>query len=358
MKQVLISLSLLFLQIGMNAQSLIDEELQRIVAGALAEEISHCPEVRYAGVVVQQVSTGNVVADISLNYRDGEFKRNPLGNAQFVPNGLGRSVLYLCVAMMSEFNPYKIVFDTFDGAYVDADGDTIKDHNYHRGGYGLLQVKRGFAVNSDVCLLRCAEKVFKKNMKTFAKALNKSGILFGGRVSEDLDKRWNSREILGSSPMSLLQMACWCNAVAGGKLLIRMNENDSTIPYDSISSSKEALDSLRSAMRECVTNGLARKLNSEYFSVAGITNVSPKGVDGFKGQFAACYLPYEESEPKYTIACYIWRADRGYCNPSIVLRKIIDWIAFNRLNTHPYFSGFSDSQVIKHSIGWVHPGAR
>lgn len=357
MKKVLLSLSFLFLQMGIQAHSLADKEMERIVSGALAEEISHCPEVRYAGVVVQEVSTGTVVADVSLTYRDGEFLRNPHGNAQYVPNGLGRSVLYLCLAMIPDFDPYQVI-DTGDGTYVDADGYTIQDHNHRRGGYQWLDAKRGFAVNSDICLLRAAEKVFKKNMKTFAQKINRTGILYGARASETPDQKWFSRDVLGmTSPISLLQMVCWLNAVAGGKFLIRMDEEDSTIPYDSISSS-EALDSLRSAMRECVTDGLGHKMNSEYVSVAGITNNSPKSVDGYKGQFAACFLPYGETKPKYTIGVYIYRKwDKGYSNPSSVARKVIDWIAFNRLDKHPYLSS-TDNQSIKHRDGWQHPAAR
>lgn len=354
MKQIIITITLLILSIGIYAQSLTDKELERIASGALAEEISHCPEngIRYAGVVVMEVARGNVKANVSIFYKNGEFIKNSYGNTKSVPTGLGRSVLYL--AMMPEAN---MVVDTKDGLYVDSDGYTIEDHNHKRGGYGVIDLKRGFAVNSDICLLRCAEQVFKKNMKTFAKAINKTGVSFGAKVSEDFDQRWSSRDILGyTSPFSLLQMACWLNAVAGGKFVIRMDEKDSTIPYDSIFSSQEAIDSLRSAMKECVTDGLGRKMNSEYVSVAGLTNNSPKSVDGYKGQFAACFLPYEE--PKYTVTCYIWRKwDKGYANPSNVVRKVIDWIAFNRLDKHPYLSS-SDSQSIKHRDGWLHPAAR
>lgn len=356
MKQMLI-LSLLFLQMGIRAQSLADKELERIVSGALAEEISHCPEnsIRYAGAVVMENTTGNVVANVSLFYRNAEFIKAPIGNTYYVPSGLGRSVLYL--AMMPKADPYMVV-DVKDGLYVDSDGYSIEDHNHKRGGYQLIDMKRAFSVNSDIGILKCAEKVFGKDMKKYARAINKNGIFFGAKASEDSNLIWNSRDILGyTSPMTLLQMVAWCNGVAGGKFLIRTDAGDSTIPYDSISSS-EALDSLRSAMRECVTDGLGRKMNSEYVSVAGITNNSPRSVDGYKGQFAACFLPYGESKPKYTIGVYIYRKwDKGYSNPSSVARKVIDWIAFNRLDKHPYLSS-TDNQSIKHRDGWQHPASR
>lgn len=354
MKQIIITITLLILSTDIHAQSLADKEIERIASGALAEELSHCPEdaIRYAGVVVMEVATGNVKANVSLFFKNSEFIKNPNGNTVSVPTGLGRSVLYL--TMMPEVNPYMVV-DTKDGLYVDTNGYVIEDHNQKRGGFGLINIKRAFSVNSDIGILKCAEKVFEKDMKKYAQAINKTGAFFGAKASEDSDQIWNSRDILGyTSSLTLLQMACWCNAVAGGKLLIRMDEKDSVTPYDSIFNKDGGLDSLRSAMRECVTHGLARKLDSEFVSVAGVTNVSKKGVDGYKGQFAACFLPYEE--PKYTVAVYILRKWVGYANPSNVARKMIDWIAFNRLK-HPYLSS-TYSQSFKHSVDWQHPAAR
>ena len=287
-----------------NAQSLVDKELERIVSGELAEEISHCPEdaIRYAGVVVQEIETGNIVANVSLFYKNGEFIRNPHGNTQYVPSGLGRSVLYL--SMMPDTDPY-LVLDVGDGLYIDSSGCAIEDHNHESGGYLLIDLKRAYARNSDIGLLKAAEKVWGKDMKKLSEAIKGTGINMGGRALTGYETSWQSHDILGhSSLMSLQQQVCWCNAVAGGKFFIKKDIQDAVLPYDSISN-KEGLDSLRSTMRECVTDGLGRRMNSEFVSVAAMTNVSQKDADGYKGQFVAAFFPYEE--PKYTIGVYIWR---------------------------------------------------
>ncbi len=160
MKKLLI-IALLLIGMGAKAQSLADKELERIVSGELAEEISTLSEeeLRYAGVVVMEVATGNVVANVSLFYKDGNFIRNPHGNTQYVPSGLGRSVLYL--AMMPDTDPY-MVQDVGDGLYIDSSGCTIEDHNHKRGGYLLIDLKRAFALNSDIGILKAAEKVWDK----------------------------------------------------------------------------------------------------------------------------------------------------------------------------------------------------
>ena len=350
MKQVLFVFSLLFLFIGTKAQSLADKELERIASGALAEEISHCPEdaIRYAGVVVMEVATGNVVANVSLFYRNGEFIKDPNGNIQHVPSGLGRSVLYL--AMMPEINPY-MVQDVGDGLYVDASGFSIEDHNHKRGGYGLIDVKRAYARNSDIGILKTAETFWGKDMKRFTETIKKTGITMGGKVTTGYEAaEWHSPDVLGHMTlMSLLQQVCWCNAIAGGKFVIRTDKNDSSIPYDIITN-QDGLDSLRSAMRECVTDGLGRRMDSDYVSVAATTNASPKDTDGYKGQFAAAFFPFEK--PEYTVGVYISRKwEDGVADPADVARRITDWMAFNRLSKPPFLS-------FEHRDDRLHPAAR
>lgn len=353
MKQSIVYALMLF-GMGTNAQSLIDKDIQRIASGALAEEISHCPEeaVRYAGVVIMEVATGNVVANVSLFYKDGEFVKNPIGNTVSVPTGLGRSALYL--AMMPEADPYMLLVDTKDGLYVDSDGYSIVDHNHRYGGYGVLDMKRAFDYNSDIGLLKCAEIIFEKDMHKFAEAINKTGIFFGAKATAGYDATWHSRDILGfTSPMSLLQQVCWINAVAGGKFVIRLEEKDSDIPYDEVLN-HEGLDSLRSAMKECVTEGLGIRMRSENISVAAITNASPKDVTGYKGLFAAGFFPYEA--PEFSFAVYIQKDwEKGYANSSNVARKIIDWMVYNKLKNPPVLS---EEDIWGHREGYIHPAAR
>lgn len=354
MKQVLL-LSFLFLSVGVNAQSLIDKDIERIASGALAEGISYCPEENflYAGVVVMEVATGNVVTNLSLFYKDGEFIKNPLGNAQPVPSGLGRSALYL--AMISQADPHMII-DTGDGIYIDAKGATIKDHNYKRGGFGMMDLRHSYIRNSDIGMLKSAEVVFGKDIKKISEAIMGTGINLGGRVATAYGENWQSQNVLGySTSMSLLQQVCWINAVAGGKLIVRTDEKDATTPYACIMNT-EALDSLRSAMRETVTDGMGRIMNSDYVSVAGITNISQEDADGYKGQFAAAFWPYEK--PEYSIGVYILRkGNKGYANPSYAVKNIIEWMTFNKLSSQQQ-SISSDESAIKHGEGWMHPAAR
>lgn len=331
---LILNFSFLFLCTGMFAQTLIDAELQRIANGALVEQLSHCPEgeIRYAAVAVQEVATGNVIVNASLLYKSGEFVTGPNSTFSF-PSPLGRAVLYL--SMMPEANPYMVV-NTHNGIYQDAEGITITDHNAHRGGYGEIDLLRSFTHNSDVGCLLCAEHVFKKDMKKYACQINRSAILFGGRTAENYENQWDSRSMLGyNSPYNLLQVCCWINAVAGGRMVIRLNSGDPTEEYDKILN-QEGLLCLRSAMREHIIHGLGRPMNNSEVPVAGMTNLSPKNVEGFRTQFAGGFFPYQEDlndiRPQYSIAVVIQRRwQNGHTSAAAVARKIIDFIYIRSL---------------------------
>ncbi len=315
--------------IGLNAQSLTDRELEKVSSGVMAGEIGCCLEyTRYAGIVIMEVATGKVVTNVSLYYHDGEFLKNPQGNTQCVPSGLGRSVLYL--ALMPE-TPPSMVQDVGDGLYVDSSGCVIEDYNHSHGGYGLIDLKSAYTHNSDVALLKTAEAIWGKDIERYREAINKAGIHMRGKVDFGFGAEWRSCDILGyTTYMSLLDQVCWINAVASKQ------------------SVTGGIDSLRSSMRACVTEGMGHKMNSEFVSVAAMTN-RHVDAEGYKGHFAAAYFPYEK--PEYTIGVYIW--SKGNAHPSNVARSLIDWMACNRLSPHP-----SVSDGIKHGVGWIHPAAR
>lgn len=334
-------LTLTFLPFEGGAQSLIDTCLQRYALGVLAEQIGQLTDVKYAGLVVQESSTGNVIANVSLLLRQGEFVKGPSNSTPF-PTPLGRAVLYMCI------NNPNIVVDGTGGVYKDSEGQVIKDHNAAHGGYGELDLLHGFIYNSDVCSLKASERVFDKDAKKLAVEINRTGILFGARASEKYG-RWSSYDILGfsNSSMSLIQSAAWLTAVAGGRLVIRLTASDSGEPYDTIFNQRGRL-SLLAAMRLHVTEGLGRSLNSDEVSVAGLTNVSPPTAEGYRSYFAAAIVPYCE-KPIYTICIQIL-SRKGSARPATAVKKICEY-----LHSRDFINSF---KVQEPPPKRLHPAAR
>ena len=337
MKQIL-ALAFILIGFGVKAQTLIVSNVQKNARKALVEGIKDFgDDVNQAGVVIMEVNTGNIIANVSIGQFRGKVKDIPDGNNEPIPTGIGRAILYL--SMMDYLKPSFIV-ETGEGLYVDSiSGCTITDMSYDHGGYGALTLKRACDL-SDIGIMKATEIAFKKNMGCYGAALRKTGIFFENYDDEvgyyhkaDSWKYWSSCDIIGyKSPFSLIQQTAWVNMVANrGKLLLRLDRADSAAPICEVNN-RTGLDSLASAMVETVENGTGSKMRSKYMRVAGIVNVSPPDGINCRGCFAAAFFPYEK--PQYTIGLFINKYDKpaGRIIPANIAGIIIDYMAKNHLH--------------------------
>lgn len=134
--------------------------------------------------------------------------------------------------------------DTEEGIAI-INGDTIKDHNWHRGGYGKITLKQGLACNSSIAV---------------AKATQMAGV-------ETVDSLVTPLEML--------------------KLFNSIIKNDS----------------LKSALRYYITDGLGKQASSDKVEVAGFSGRSTISVDNSeKPEYAVEFIGYfPANEPKYSI---------------------------------------------------------
>lgn len=328
----LVTLVFVLLGLGVNAQTLVDPKLEQYARQALVDGIKdYGDDVNQAGVVIMEVNTGNVVANVSLGQFRGKVKDIPDGNSDAVPPGISRAVLYL--SMIDILGP-NFVVETGNGLYIDSiSGCSITDISYKHGGFGTLTLKKAFDL-SDVGIIKAAEIAFNRNMGKYGTALKKTGIFFESYDEKDSiqDEEswdyWPSCEIIGyrRSPFSLYQQTAWINMVANqGKLVMRFNESDPTAPICEVKN-KAGIDSLGSAMFETVEYGTGIKMKSKYIRVAGLVNVSPADAINCRGCFAAAFFPYDN--PKYTIGLFVNKHDRpaGRNLASKIAGRIIDYM--------------------------------
>ena len=129
--------------------------------------------------------------------------------------------------------------DTEEGIAI-INGDTIKDHNWHRGGYGKITLKQGLACESKIAV---------------AKALQMAGV-------ETVDSLVTPLEML--------------------KLFNGIIKNDS----------------LKSAFRYSITDGLGKPASSDKVEVAGFSGRRIISEEEYAVEFIG-YFPADE--PKYSI---------------------------------------------------------
>ena len=344
----LVTLVFVLLGLGVNAQTLVDPKLEQYARQALVDGIKdYGDDVNQAGVVIMEVNTGNVVANVSLGQFRGKVKDIPDGNSEAVPPGISRAVLYL--SMIDILGP-NFVVETGNGLYIDSiSGCSITDISYKHGGFGTLTLKKAFDL-SDVGIYKAVETAFKRNIGQYGAAMRKTGIFFENYDDEtdtyqDTDSwgYWSPCDIIGyRSPFSLYQQTAWVNMVANqGKLLMRFNENDSTTPICEVKN-KAGLDSLASAMFEAVEYGTGIKMKSSYIRIAGIVNVSPPDVINCRGCFAAAFFPYDN--PRYTIGVFVNKHDRpaGRNIASKIAGNIIEYMKKQYLHLRHVDEVFSD----------------
>lgn len=336
MRQIFV-LAFILLGLEMKAQSYLNRELEQYSRQELLKGIRiFGDDVNQAGIVIMEVNSGNVVANISIGQYHGVVKDIPEGNNESIPAGINRAVLYLSI--IDKLGPDFIV-ETGNGLYVDSiSGCTITDMSYDHGGYGALTLKKAFDL-SDVGIIKAVEYAFNRDMGQYSSALRKTGIVFEDYDGENSSyqetgswRYWSPCDIIGyRSPFSLFQQTAWVNMVAnGGKLLCRLNKKDSTTPICEVKN-KAGFDSLASAMFETVEHGTGQEMRSNYVYVAGLTNVSPADGLDCRGCFAAAFFPYEN--PQYTIGVFVNKHDlpAGRNIPSGIAGKIIDYMVENFL---------------------------
>ena len=209
-------------------QSTIDTTLQTKVDSILQNKMSE----------INAISGQAIIMDIQAN----EIKAM-VGNGKKQLSSLMRAV-----SIHKALETSKVVLsdsvDTGNGVII-LNGDTIFDHNWHRGGYGKITLKKGMACESDIAIRL---------------ALDATGV-------EAVDSLVTPLEML--------------------KLFNGIIKNDS----------------LKSAFRYCVTDGLGRPASSDKVEVAGLSGryvVSKTNPE--KPEYAVEFIGYfPADEPKYSI---------------------------------------------------------
>ena len=232
-------------------QSTIDTTLQTKVDSILQNKMSE----------INAISGQAIVMDI-----EGNIKAI-VGNGKKQPSSLMRPIS-LHKALETGKVHLSDTVDTEEGVAI-INGDTIKDHNWLRGGYGKITLKQGLACNSSIAV---------------AKATQMAGV-----------------EVVDSlvTPLEMLKL------------------------FNSIIKN----DSLKSALRYYITDGLGQQASSEKVEVAGF---SGRRTISEKPEYAVEFIGYfPADEPKYSIIVSMNKIGlpaSGGLMAGSVFREIVDYI--------------------------------
>ena len=244
--------------------STIDSTLQAEVTSIMENKLEEFG-AQSGQAIVMEVQTGQIKASY--------------GKALDTPY---RSELVCLASLFAALETGKVhlddTVDSENGVCITGN-DTLFDHNWRRGGYGRITVREAFAYNSVVGNYKMAAKAFGGNMEEYFSKLREAYSMTGDTTS--LVVFANHGEWATVSPMQTLTLVNGIAANTGN-------------------------DSLKSALRYTVTNGLGMKANTDKTEIAGISGTTRQEDGTYWAEFCG-YFPF--NSPKYSIIVAIHKRE-------------------------------------------------
>ena len=315
--------------------STIDSILQVNATSTLEEKLSEI-NAQSGQVIVMEVQTGQIKALVGLTKKDSTNYQPCENFSIWQSTGLMHPISLLAALETGKVKLSDKV-DTGNGIYQ-VQGRELKDHNWHRGGYGELTVQEGLAASSNIAIYKTMEKAFGDNPQTFFDLL--ANMSYGkpdsinGIVSlqpykiTEKNITWNC--IGYEQLISPIQVLTFYNAIANnGKMIQPQLYKDSVVVINPQIASRASIDSLKLALAFNITDGLGHPAKSDKVLVAGMQGTSSLSTneDSTKGMYAVEFCGYFPTDnPKYSIIVSINKTGlpaSGGLMAGDVFRKII-----------------------------------
>ena len=223
--------------------------------------------------------------------------------------------------------------DTGNGVY-NMHGRPMKDHNWHRGGYGVINTTQVLMYSSNIGVSRLVDENYHKNPGKFVEGLYKLGIatplnldIPGAAKKPNIRKpnkdNWSKTALAWMSigyetqvpPMNTL---AFYNAIANNgkmvkprfvKSIVKDGEVVQDIPVEVLNpaiASPKTIEQIQMILEKVVSEGLGKKAGSKQFLVSGKTGTAQvsQGKGGYKSgtmQYLVSFCGYFPSDaPKYS----------------------------------------------------------
>lgn len=338
------SLLYLSLVIGVSCQSrqqvtapisTIDSTLQTNVTAILESKLSEI-NAQSGQVIVMEVQTGQIKALVGLTKKDSTNYQPCENFSIWQSTGLMHPISLLAALETGKVKLSDKV-DTGNGIYQ-VQGRELKDHNWHRGGYGEITAQEGLAASSNIAIYKTMEKAFGDNPQTFfdllanmsygkPDSINGIASLQPYKITEK-NITWNC--IGYEQLISPIQVLTFYNAIANnGKMIQPQLYKDSVVVINPQIASRASIDSLKLALAFNITDGLGHPAKSDKVLVAGMQGTSSLSTneDSTKGMYAVEFCGYFPTDnPKYSIIVSINKTGlpaSGGLMAGDVFRKII-----------------------------------
>ena len=298
--------------------STIDSTLQTNATAILESKLSEI-NAQSGQIIVMEVQTGQIKALVGLTKKDSANYQPCENFSVWQSTGLMHPISLLAALETGKVKLSDKV-DTGNGIYQ-IHGRELKDHNWHRGGYGELTIQEGLAASSNIAIYKTMEKAFGNNPQAYFNLLANmsygkpdsiTGIanLKPAHIVTPKDNNWAKSDFAWSSigynqQISPIQILTFYNAIANnGKMIQPQLYKDSVVVINPQIASRVSIDSLKKALVFNITDGLGQPAKSDKVLVAGMQGTSSLSTneDSTKDMYAVEFCGYFPTDnPKYSI---------------------------------------------------------
>ena len=292
--------------------STIDSTLQVKVTSILENKLSELNALS-GQTIIMEVQTGHIKAMVGLESTDSANYQPCENFSQAYESALIHPISILAALETGKVKLANTI-NVGDGIYICKE-DTIKDHNWHRGGYGEISIKQGLASSSNIAVYKTMEKAFGDDAQAYFNLLNNmsygkpdsiAGIanLKPAYFVTPKDSGWSDTAFawfcIGyNQTITPIQMLTFYNAIANsGKMVQPQLYKGSTTVINPQIASQANIDSLKQALEYVVTDGLGQPTKSDKIQIAGETGTVQLENGNYIVEFCG-YFP--ANAPQYSI---------------------------------------------------------
>ena len=306
-----------------ETSSIIDASLLNKVDTILATTI-----VKYKAtsgkVIIMETATGYIRAMVGLERKDTLSPFQPTTDFCTPYPTEQRQVATLLAALETGRVSLSDTVDVGEGIYI-SDSDTIKDHNWHRGGYGKITVEWAIAASSRIGEVLIRGRAFDDNKSEYEAAIGQIGY---GKPDSVKGLECIPSTNMATSKIAPIQLIAFYNAIANHGCMVQPQlYKDSVAIISPQIASKANIDSIRQALERTAAEGLGKRANTNKAKVAGKGGTIQIGnpddltyIMDFCGYFPA-------DNPQYTILVVLKKQGlpaSGHIHAAEVFRQIVD----------------------------------
>ena len=319
---------------GCDIITTIDVGMQDIAEKALLDQLREI-NGNVGVAILMEVKTGEVKAIVNMTKGNDGIYREVKNNAvsDMMEPGSTFKTASIMVALEDGYITPDQEVDTKNGVYM-MHGRPMKDHNWHRGGYGVIDVTKVLMVSSNIGVSRVIDENYHNQPEKYVEGLYKLGIatplnldIPGAAkkpyIRKPTKENWYKTALPWMSigyetqvpPMNTL---AFYNAIANNGVMVKpkfvksiMKDGQviEEIPTEVLNpaiASPKTIEQIQVILEKVVSQGLGKPAGSKQFHVSGKTGTAQvsKGSGGYKSgtmQYLVSFCGYFPSEaPKYS----------------------------------------------------------